>query len=410
LHSYRVNIFGFPSTPSGTSNVGLLDQRLAVEWVRDNIAAFGGNPRRITLFGQSAGAASIDFYSYAWTSDPIVNGFILESGTTQVIPPLNESTSAAMWYNITSQLGCGTATSDPSSTLACMRTANSTSILSVLASAPSFVPTVDNTVVFDVTEYKARSLSGKFIQSPLLIGTNDNEEGIFRISDILHGGAQPSSFYEETNLNKFLCPSAARANFSVYNHVPTWRYRWFGVFNNTNLTFTPDSGAYHGSEIPIIFNTPPSGKGVANNTADELAVMAYMGGAWAAFAKDPVNGLGTYQGGWYVFSMCTFLHSILKIFSNSSNYRPFYDPTNATLIRLAFDPTNSSATNLALPEMYDAGCGTILAVTVSGSSTTTTATGSNPQATGKASSGTVLSTSSSWIIPGIIVLDLIWIL
>lgn len=85
--------------------MGLLDQRLAVEWVRDNIAVFGRDPHRITLFGQSAGAASIDFYSYAWTSDPIVNGFILESGTTQVIPPLNETTSAAIWYNMTSQLG-----------------------------------------------------------------------------------------------------------------------------------------------------------------------------------------------------------------------------------------------------------------------------------------------------------------
>jgi cholinesterase len=303
LHSYRVNIFGFPSAPSGFSNVGLLDQRLAVEWVRDNIAAFGGDPHRIVLFGQSAGAASIDFYSYAWPSDPIVNGMILESGTTQVIPPLNETTSTAMWHNITSQVGCGTTTSNASSTLVCMRAVNSTSILSALASTPSFVPTIDNTIVFNNTEYNARSLSGKFIQAPLLIGTNDNEEAIFRVGDILHGGAQSDSFYEETNLNKFSCPCAARANASVYNHVPTWRYRWFGVFENTNLTISPDSGAYHGSEIPIIFNTPPASKIVANDTAEELAVMAYMRGAWVTFAKDPANGLKSYQGGWYIFSL-----------------------------------------------------------------------------------------------------------
>ena len=53
--SYRVNIFGFPGLPGMDQNLGLLDQRLAIEWTRDNIAAFGGDPNRITIFGQSSG-------------------------------------------------------------------------------------------------------------------------------------------------------------------------------------------------------------------------------------------------------------------------------------------------------------------------------------------------------------------
>src|SRR5436190_14586297 len=74
--SYRLNVFGFPGNPSIPNlNLGLLDQRMAIEWVRDNIAAFGGDPSRITIFGQSAGSASVDYYSYAYTSDPIVAGF-----------------------------------------------------------------------------------------------------------------------------------------------------------------------------------------------------------------------------------------------------------------------------------------------------------------------------------------------
>lgn len=44
-----MNIFGFPGSPHGTTNIWLLDERLAVEWVRDNIGAFGGDPARITL-------------------------------------------------------------------------------------------------------------------------------------------------------------------------------------------------------------------------------------------------------------------------------------------------------------------------------------------------------------------------
>lgn len=56
-HSYRVNVFGFPGLPGMDQNLGLLDQRLAVEWVQKNIAGFGGDPTRITIFGQSAGGS-----------------------------------------------------------------------------------------------------------------------------------------------------------------------------------------------------------------------------------------------------------------------------------------------------------------------------------------------------------------
>lgn len=55
MASYRINIFGFPGLPGMDQNVGLLDQRLAIEWTRKNIAAFGGDPNRITIFGESAG-------------------------------------------------------------------------------------------------------------------------------------------------------------------------------------------------------------------------------------------------------------------------------------------------------------------------------------------------------------------
>lgn len=79
--NYRLGIFGFPGAPDLVQNVGLLDQRMALEWVRDNIEAFGGDASRITIFGESAGAASVDFYTYAWTQDPIIAGYIEESGT-----------------------------------------------------------------------------------------------------------------------------------------------------------------------------------------------------------------------------------------------------------------------------------------------------------------------------------------
>src|SRR5689334_7287349 len=114
MHSYRLSVLGFPGNPNGTENLGLLDQRLAVEWVRDNIEKFGGDPARIILFGQSAGAASVDLYAYAWADDPILAGIIPESGNTYGWAlPNSKARSASFWFNVTETLDCGNATSDP---------------------------------------------------------------------------------------------------------------------------------------------------------------------------------------------------------------------------------------------------------------------------------------------------------
>jgi cholinesterase len=77
---YRLNIFGFPGTPNGPKNVALEDQRLAVEWVRDNIAAFGGDASKISIMGQSSGGVAVDYWAYTYLTEPIVAGLISHSG------------------------------------------------------------------------------------------------------------------------------------------------------------------------------------------------------------------------------------------------------------------------------------------------------------------------------------------
>ncbi|RDL39412.1 uncharacterized protein BP5553_03752 [Venustampulla echinocandica] len=324
--NYRLSILGFPGNPTSTNNLALLDQRLAIEWVRDNIENFGGDKSRITLFGQSAGGASVDYYSYAWNSDPIAAGFIPESGTVFSWGlPNAKSVSAVAWFNVTTKLGCGNASSDAASVLSCMRSKDYASILSAIPSATGttailgfFGPTVDDTVVF--SNYTDRTPA----KVPVLVGSNNYESGYFRTQFALAGITYPDVFWDIFNLQEFTCPTGLRANASVSSGNPTWRYRYFGVFPNTAIS--SEAGAYHSAELPILFDTAPT---IPANTPEEVSIGQYMRGAWAAFAKDPAEGLTKY--GW-----------------------PSYNASGDTLIRLAYD--NVTGTNAVNPSLYDANC------------------------------------------------------
>jgi cholinesterase len=166
--NFRINIFGYPRAPGISQNLGLQDQRLAVEWIRDNIGSFSGDPSKITIFGQSSGSVAISYWPYAYPTDHIVAGLIAHSGDVFSFPVNTPELASNNWYNASALLGCGA----EGDVMDCMRSLDFEDIKAAAAkvppppntsearSQPTFQPVVDNVTVFG--DYFSRSAEGKF--------------------------------------------------------------------------------------------------------------------------------------------------------------------------------------------------------------------------------------------------------
>lgn len=165
--NYRVNIFGHPNAAGlEDQNVGLLDQRAAVEWAKDNIAAFGGDPDRIIIWGQSAGSISVDYYSFTYPDDPIAAGMSLDSGTV-FSDITTQDTAQTNFTFVAENVGCEGFDDDSSGRIECMRGVDAAKINDFISTYTqstqqpgiNFAPVVDEKVVF--SNYTGRMLDGK---------------------------------------------------------------------------------------------------------------------------------------------------------------------------------------------------------------------------------------------------------
>ncbi|PBP17750.1 lipase 2 [Diplocarpon rosae] len=101
--NYRVSAFGFLAgsalSEAGALNLGFRDQRLALQWIHENIAAFGGDPAKVTIFGESAGAGSVgaQLLAYNGRDDGLFRGAISQSGSPVGFTPWTEFVSGEVW-------------------------------------------------------------------------------------------------------------------------------------------------------------------------------------------------------------------------------------------------------------------------------------------------------------------------
>nr|XP_054762955.1 cholinesterase 1-like [Lytechinus pictus] len=121
--NYRLGALGFMTTGDGSipANIGLLDQRQALIWIQDNIEAFGGDPTRVTIFGESAGSASVNFHVLSTMSAGLFSGAIMQSGASTLTWSHHSKLADAvrMSFNIGKAVGCDVKTT--SQLVRCLR-------------------------------------------------------------------------------------------------------------------------------------------------------------------------------------------------------------------------------------------------------------------------------------------------
>ncbi|KAJ7500513.1 Alpha/Beta hydrolase protein [Mycena galericulata] len=183
---YRLGQFGFLGGSAvhdnGTLNAGLLDQKAALQWVQRYIANFGGDPGRVTIWGQSAGAGSVVYHLIGDGGD---NGNILFSQAMGDSPPLLELANYTdafvenLFTTFAGLAGCGNTTG--AKTMSCLRKASTKSLATAgkdtLTTLPSSIYPFGP--IFDGTYIRERPvdalLNGNFAPVPVLFGSNTDE-------------------------------------------------------------------------------------------------------------------------------------------------------------------------------------------------------------------------------------------
>jgi len=293
--NYRLGVLGFFAHPALdaeghlNANYGLMDQQFALKWVRTNIAAFGGDPHRITIFGTSAGALSVYSHLASPTAAELFHRAIAQSGSyaglvsyEKLIVSLAEAETTGVTFG--NKFNCATAS--------CLRAVPVTALVAAENSGNTY-PIVDGAVLKE--RPGAAFASGQFNQVPVIAG-NSHDDYRFVVAveyDFGPGPLTPAEYPESvarmlrlprsdpfvtTVLNEyplsnyngsapialgaagtdhdFACP-ARSGDQSLARWVPTYAYE-FNDEHAPSFFDRPVSfplGAYHSAEVLYLLDT-----------------------------------------------------------------------------------------------------------------------------------------------------------
>ncbi|KAJ7317247.1 hypothetical protein JRQ81_003409 [Phrynocephalus forsythii] len=345
--NYRLGSLGFLYLPpDAPGNAGLWDQHLALSWLRENMAAFGGDPSRITIGGQSAGGASIGFHLLSPASQPLFAQAAVQSGAT--ISPwawVNPEEAKVRGQTLGQIFSCPE--EDHHAAVRCLQTKDpgeivrksATMVHNVLFNFP-FVPTTDGE--FLPGDPQKLLEAGNFFAKPVLTGFTPDEgtiflyesvpgftlsnESLINYKQLLQGlrlllpeapeiviraaafiyshGEHGEARYRDamiraTGDHAFLCPVASVANRMAQAGSPVFAY----IFTHRPaFIVAPDwIGVPHCAELPYLFGFKLS------NSEDEVILSQRVMHYWGHFIRtgSPDGGNGKH---WPAFTGQNFFH------------------------------------------------------------------------------------------------------
>ncbi|PYI07314.1 alpha/beta-hydrolase [Aspergillus sclerotiicarbonarius CBS 121057] len=330
--NYRLGPFGFLAHPdlsaesghNSSGNYGLLDQLAALQWVRDNIAQFGGNPDHIVVGGQSAGSASsLDMMYSPLTKDLGIQGIISESGARGPHDPMTGSTATSYRTKSAAEAEGITFLSQVNATsIAELRALPMTTLInkdmmddtifantpfannSAFMEPPLWRPVIDGYIL--PHGYGESLRLNSHLDVPILTGNNKDESGALENPGLttttyqqqfapMFGNLTSEFFHLYPAHNDSQASSSANAFYRDVSRVGTWMWAkdWHAggarskVFTYYWTHAAGNSGAAgHGSELYFVFNNIPYGDSL-NVTFYEAdyAVEAIMVQYWANFIR-----------------------------------------------------------------------------------------------------------------------------
>jgi para-nitrobenzyl esterase len=329
--NYRLGVDGFALLPDAPHNRGLLDQVAALEWVRDNIGAFGGDPSNVTIFGESAGAMSVTTLLGMPRARGLFGKVIAQSGAAQV--GADPQDAQLVTGELSSVLGVEASAATLSgldldkliAAQAAVRDAMAAAPdparwgASIIATSMAFIPVIDGDVL--PVHPLAAIAAGQGAEVTLLAGTNAEEFRLFFVPNgmaamvtdqtlpLFLGGlgisAETAAVYRanrpEATAGDVLCalvtdrffrnPTFAAADARLAAGGPAATYLYEFAWRSP----VQDLGAAHAVEIPFVFDNlaePDAQQAIGTEPPADLA--ATMHAAWIRFAA-------TGDPGWQAF-------------------------------------------------------------------------------------------------------------